>query len=341
MISCMYAFGRTNIIINIFLCATFFIMISGFGTYLLQSFGMNQIIGSSILALISYIVFLRKIESFAKINNIVIPILITIILIIGIIIAILGIGFVGYGFYKKLTVEEKNPIATMEVEGFGTIKIELYPDMAPNTVTNFIRLANRGVYDGLTFHRVVPDFMIQGGDKAGNGTGTPKLSDLEDNVSEDKEYCIPGEFIANGYTKNTLKHEKGVISMARSDYSQTDASLVDEGYNSAGSQFFIMTENNTSLDGLYAAFGRVIEGMDIVEKIENVKVTYRSSDLKEGQEAPKDKDGNKLDADRPINPPVIKSLRVETYGIDYGVPETNDVFDYYTWLMNTYYGQGA
>ena len=168
-----------------------------------------------------------------------------------------------------------------------------------------------------------------------------KLSDLEDNVSEDKEYCIPGEFIANGYTKNTLKHEKGVISMARSDYSQTDASLVDEGYNSAGSQFFIMTENNTSLDGLYAAFGRVIEGMDIVEKIENVKVTYRSSDLKEGQEAPKDKDGNKLDADRPINPPVIKSLRVETYGIDYGVPETNDVFDYYTWLMNTYYGQGA
>ena len=183
--------------------------------------------------------------------------------------------------------------------------------------------------------------MIQGGDKAGNGTGTPKLSDLEDNVSEDKEYCIPGEFIANGYTKNTLKHEKGVISMARSDYSQTDASLVDEGYNSAGSQFFIMTENNTSLDGLYAAFGRVVEGMDIVEKIENVKVTYRSSDLKEGEEAPKDKDGNELDADRPIDPPVIKSLRVETYGIDYGVPETNDVFDYYTWLMNTYYGQGA
>ena len=164
-----------------------------------------------------------------------------ILLIIGIIIAIVGIGFVGYGFYQKLTVEEKNPIATMEIEGFGTIKIELYPDMAPNTVTNFIRLANRGFYDGLTFHRVVPDFMIQGGDKNGDGTGTPKLSDIEDNVTEDKEYCIPGEFIANGHTKNTLKHEKGVISMARSDYSQTDSSLLDEGYNSAGSQFFIIS----------------------------------------------------------------------------------------------------
>ena len=129
-----------------------------------------------------------------------------ILLIIGIIIAILGIGFVGYGFYKKLKVEEKNPIATMEVEGFGTIKIELYPDMAPNTVTNFIRLANRGVYDGLTFHRVVPDFMIQGGDKAGNGTGTPKLSDLEDNVSEDivKNYeVIPID--DSGYTVEGVK----------------------------------------------------------------------------------------------------------------------------------------
>lgn len=289
-----------------------------------------------------------------------------ILLIVGIIIAIVGIGFVGYGFYQKLTVEEKNPIATMEVEGFGTIKIELYPDMAPNTVTNFIRLANRGFYDGLTFHRVVPDFMIQGGDKNGDGTGAPSLSDIDDNVVSnnpnvldpqttstingiiednnvvtDKEYCIPGEFIANGYTKNTLKHEKGVISMARSDYSQTDSSLLEEGYNSAGSQFFIMTEDNSSLDGLYAAFGKVIEGMDVVEKIANVEVTYRSSDLTEGEEAPKDEDGNELDADRPIDPPVITSLRVETYGIDYGIPETNDVFDYYTWLMNTYYGYGA
>ena len=261
-----------------------------------------------------------------------------ILLIIGIILAIVGIAFVGYGFYRKATVDIPNPIATMEVEGYGTIKIELYPDMAPNTVTNFMRLANRGFYDGLTFHRVIPDFMIQGGDASGDGTGSPMLSDIMDDVTEDKEYNIDGEFIANGYTNNTIKHEKGVIAMARSDYSSIDPSLLEEGYNSAGSQFFIMTEDNDSLDGLYAPFGKVIEGMDVVEKIENVEVTYRSSELESGEEAPKDEDGNELTADMPLEPPVITSLTVETYGVDYGIPETHDVFDYYTWMMQQYYG---
>lgn len=264
-----------------------------------------------------------------------------ILLIIGIIIVIAGLVFVGYGFYNKITVEEKNPIATMEIEGFGTVKIELYPDMAPNTVTNFIRLANRGFYDGLTFHRVIPEFMIQGGDVNGDGTGSPKLSDIEDNVTQDKEYNIPGEFIANGYTKNTLKHSKGVISMARSDYSQVDSSLIQQGYNSAGSQFFIMTEDNSQLDGLYAAFGKVIEGMDVIEKVKNVDVTYRSSELENGEEAPKDDEGNELTADKPLDPPVIKSITVETYGVEYGIPETNDIFDYNTWRMMNYYGYGA
>lgn len=262
-----------------------------------------------------------------------------ILLVIAIIIVIAGIGYVGYGFYQKITVEEKNPIATMEVEGYGTIKIELYPDKAPNTVANFIRLANRGFYNGTTFHRTMPDFVIQGGSKDGDGTTSPMLSDILDNVEEDGAYNIPGEFIANGYEENNIKHEEGVISMARSDYSSWG--YTQAGYNSGGCQFFIMTEDNSSLDGLYAAFGKVIEGMDIVEKIANVEVTYRSSDLSEGEEAPKDEEGNELDADRPVDPPVIKSLKVETYGVDYGVPETNDVFDYYTWLMNTYYGYSS
>ena len=112
----------------------------------------------------------------------------------------------------------------IEMENGDVMKGELYPEVAPITVENFLKLIDEDFFAGLIFHRVIPGFMIQGGDKAGNGTGTPKLSDLEDNVSEDKEYCIPGEFIANGYTKNTLKHEKGVISMARSDYSQTAVS---------------------------------------------------------------------------------------------------------------------
>lgn len=258
------------------------------------------------------------------------------ILIISIIIVILGIAFVGYGFYKKATTNIPNPIATMEVEDYGVIKIELYPDMAPNTVSNFVRLANRGFYNGLTFHRTMPNFVIQGGDSAGDGSGSPSLSNIKDNVEKDEEYNIPGEFIANKHTDNTLKHTKGVISMARKDYSQI-AALTEYGYNSAGSQFFIMTEDASSLDGLYAAFGQVIEGMDVVEKISKTEVYYRSTELKEGEEVPTDDEGNEIASDTPKKAPVIKSLTVETYGIDYGIPETVEVFDYNTWLMQ-YYG---
>lgn len=261
---------------------------------------------------------------------------IRILLILGIILLIAGIAFVSYGFYKKLTVDIPNPVATMEVEGYGTVKIELYPDKAPNTVVNFIRLANRGFYNGLTFHRTIPDFMIQGGDKNGDGSGYASLSDIQDDVSEDKEYNIPGEFIANGYNENNLKHEKGVISMARTDYSSVSTALTTQGYNSASSQFFIMTEDNTSLDGVYAAFGKVIEGMDVIEEIANTEVYYRDSELEEGEEAPKDEEGNEIASDTPKEKPVIKSITVETYGVDYGIPETLDVFDYYSWLMEQY-----
>ena len=259
-----------------------------------------------------------------------------ILLILGIILLIAGIVFVSYGFYKKLTVDMPNPVATMEVEGYGTVKIELYPDKAPNTVVNFVRLANRGFYNGLTFHRTIPDFMIQGGDKNGDGSGYASLSDIQDDVSKDKEYNIPGEFIANGYNENNLKHEKGVISMARTDYSSVSTALTTQGYNSASSQFFIMTEDNTSLDGVYAAFGKVIEGMDVIEEIANTEVYYRDSELEEGEEAPKDEEGNEIASDTPKEKPVIKSITVETYGVDYGIPETLDVFDYYSWLMEQY-----
>lgn len=139
----------------------------------------------------------------------------------------------------------QNPIVTMEIEDYGTIKIELYPEYAPNTVANFVNLIENGFYDGLTFHRLVPGFIIQGGDPNGNGTGGP-------------DYTIDGEFVANGYTQNTLSHDKGVISMARSN-----------DYNSAGSQFFIVLDNSakSSLDNMYAGFGLVIEGMDIIDQI--------------------------------------------------------------------------
>lgn len=252
---------------------------------------------------------------------------------IAILIVIVLIGVVGFGIYKNYTMEVKNPIATMEIEGYGTVKIELYPDQAPNTVANFIKLAERGFYKDLTFHRTIPDFMIQGGDKNGDGTGTPTLKDLKGEGAEEKEYGIKGEFLANNH-ENTLKHTKGVISMARSDYSSMG--LTEQGYNSAGSQFFIMTSDNSSLDGLYAAFGKVIEGYDIIEKISNVEVTYRSSELAEGEEAPKDEQGKELSSDMPKNKPVIKSLTVDTFGVDYGEPEIVDAFDYQSYLSQMY-----
>lgn len=165
---------------------------------------------------------------------------------------------------------QTTPIVTMIVKDYGTVTLELYPDMAPNTVNNFITLANEGFYDGLTFHRIIKDFMIQGGDPDGNGTGGPG-------------YSIAGEFSTNGYEANTLLHTKGVISMARS---------LDP--DSAGSQFFIMTADTPSLDGDYAAFGKVTAGLDIVEKIGNVKT-----------------DGS----DKPIKEVIIESIRIDTNGV--------------------------
>lgn len=247
-----------------------------------------------------------------------------IIIIIIIVASIVGIAYLGYGYYQKLTTKIPNPVATIEVQDFGTIKVELYPDMAENTVTNFIKLANNEFYDGLKFHRIMKDFMIQGGDSNGDGTGSPSLSDLDSSVSsdDDKTYNIKGEFTANNYSKNTIKFEAGVLAMARSDYSSLSSSLKTQGYNSAGSQFFITTADSTNVNGLYAGFGKVIEGMDVVESIASIEVTTSSS--------------SSTTADSPVNAPIITSIRVETYGVDYGMPETTDPFDYYNWLMQYY-----
>lgn len=244
-----------------------------------------------------------------------------IILIIIILMLIALITILGIGYYKKTTYKVENPIATLEIQDYGTIKIELYPDQAENTVRNFITLSNNGFYDGLTFHRIIKDFMIQGGDIKGDGTGSPTLSYIDKSIEKgsdnDKEYNINGEFIENGYEQNTLKLEKGVIAMARNDYSSYqyyDPSLLEEGYNTAGSQFFIMTtDDNVALTGSYAGFGKVIEGFDVVEKIANVKVKKANDEDTE--------------ASTPEKAPVITSIRVETYGNDYKVPETHDQFD--------------
>ena len=167
----------------------------------------------------------------------------------------------------------KNPIVTFTMENGKVIKAELYPDVAPNTVANFVSLVEKGFYNGLIFHRVIPGFMIQGGDPTGTGMGGPG-------------YRIAGEFRLNGF-KNDLKHTRGVLSMARSMHP-----------DSAGSQFFIMHEDAPHLDGQYAAFGKVIEGMDAVDAIANTETGAQ---------------------DRPIREQKIKSATVETFGQAYTV----------------------
>ena len=193
--------------------------------------------------------------------------------IIALIIVLVLIGGVCFGYYKKLTEEIKNPIVTMEVEGYGTIKLELYPEYAPNTVANFVTLANNGFYNGTTFHRVVKDFMIQGGGYIIGETTNEETGEIEkestiksltlaelgyEGEKAKETYSIKGEMLANGYNNNILKHEEGVISMARADYTSYSSTLTEESYNSATSQFFIMTKKTTSLDGYYTAFGKVI-----------------------------------------------------------------------------------
>ena len=169
----------------------------------------------------------------------------------------------------------QNPVVTIEMENGKLIKAELYPEKAPNTVNNFISLVKSGFYDGVIFHRVISGFMIQGGDPAGVGTGGPG-------------YTIKGEFAMNGFKNNDLKHTRGVLSMARAMHP-----------NSAGSQFFIMHQNSSHLDGQYAAFGKVIEGIEVVDEIASVKTDWN---------------------DKPQIAQTMKKVTVETFGAEYPAP---------------------
>lgn len=169
-----------------------------------------------------------------------------------------------------------NPIVTFEMENGKTFKAELYPDKAPNTVNNFVSLVNKGFYNGIIFHRVIAGFMIQGGDPTGTGTGGPG-------------YHIPGEFTSNGFKQNDVEHVRGVLSMARAQHP-----------DSAGSQFFVMHADADYLDGQYAAFGKVIEGMETVDAIAATKTDWN---------------------DRPYEEQKMKNVTVETFGVAYDEPK--------------------
>ena len=176
---------------------------------------------------------------------------------------------------EETNVDKTHPIATITMKDGGVIELELYPEIAPESVKNFISLANSGFYDGLIFHRVIAGFMIQGGDPDGKGTGGPG-------------YCIKGEFSANG-VKNDLSHLRGVISMARA-----------QPFDSAGSQFFICHADSQFLDGQYAAFGKVTSGLDVVDRIAKTTTDSR---------------------DKPYKDQIMETVRVETWGVEYGEPE--------------------
>ena len=246
-----------------------------------------------------------------------------IIWIVALIIVISLIVTIGYGYYKT-TQDIKNPIVTMEVENYGTVKMELYPQIAPENVKNFVNLINNGYYNGLTFHRIVKDFMIQGGDKQGNGKGGVEKNDILKN-GDTTPYSIKGEFIANNID-NKLKFEEGVLGMARSDFSQMSPELVEESYNSSGSQFFITTNKASSLNGLYTSFGKVVEGMDVVKKIAEVEVKVAEDSAESGN----------TEQSVPTTPVVIKNMKVDTFGIGYGMPELLESFDYNSWMYKQY-----
>ena len=256
------------------------------------------------------------------------------IIILVIVLALLG--YVGFGYYKTLTSEKKNPIVTMEVENYGTIKMELYPDVAPNTVKNFINLIQKGYYDGKVFSGLDSTCVYIGKNSEGN-VENAKMSLVNDSIEAgsdaDVEYSIEGEFVANGYDNNNLKHEKGTISMSRIDYTQFSSSLTKESYNSANAQFCILLNDERGLNGMYAAFGKVIEGMDVVEKISQLetKVDEESTD----ETTTKSTNTLKTFASYP----VIKSMTVDTFGVDYGKPEVSKAFDYYNYMYQYYSNQ--
>lgn len=259
-------------------------------------------------------------------------------LILWIILAILALAlcaFICFNIVQAKTFEVKNPVATFEIENYGTVKMELYPEYAPNTVANFINLINKGFYNGKTFYgkdvNAIYATKTADGEEA-EPTVSLVDSSVEANSAADYNYQINGEFVANDFEQNTLKHEKGTVSMLRQEYSSYFG-LTEQAYNSASSHFQIMLEDNRNLNGMYAAFGKVTEGLDVVEKIFNSETV--ATDSEDGEAATTTDENTIVDFSTPA---VITSASVETYGVDYGVPEVHEAFDYSAFLQN-YFNQ--
>lgn len=291
---------------------------------------------------------------------------VSIIALLVVIVALLGVnGLLVYNAISSRNQEVKNPVLSLDVEGYGNVKIELYPEYAPNTVKNIIALANNGYYNGKIFYGM-DDIAVYVGRDANGESDNPTIGDIDKSVVKDEvkaetteetnaaentetpeittepinendyKYEIDGEFVANNFRTNILKHEKGVVSLVRADYTKQMQTLTKESYNSGSSQFTIVMEDNNGLNGMYAGFGKVIEGMDIVEKIYGLEIKQ--------EETTEDSTATAQTTEESIKPfataPVIKTATVETHGVTYGLPEVHEAFDYSAYLqqlLNQYY----
>jgi len=243
------------------------------------------------------------------------------------IVTICAIAYVSGTFFLAKTAKIVHPEVTFELENYGTIKIELYPEHAPNTVANFIKLAQAGYYNDKIIYGK-DELCLYVGRNVDGEPVMPRISLITETIEPDSEldydYEIPGEFMVNGFN-NKLRHEKGVISLIRSDYTTQLSNLVSESYNSGSAQIGIMMGESKNLDGYYAAFGRIVDGLDILERI--------NSDL-EIEPPEEDENGEEVESAIQVfaEKPVIKNVTVETYGVNYGMPIVNKAFDYMAYL---------
>lgn len=253
-------------------------------------------------------------------------------------VAVFGLlGLVVYNTVIRTTEEVKHPEVTFELENYGTVKLELYPEYAPNTVANIIKLVEKGYYNNKVVYGKDALCLYVGRTTEGEDE-SPKISLLDNNIEKDSEadyeYTIKGEFIANGFEQNTLRHEKGIVTLIRNDYSQYLTGLSEESYNSGNAQLGIMMNDDVdALNGAYAAFGKVIEGLDILERI------YTNEEMKPVETSEDGSTAND-DIEQFAAYPVIKSATVDTKGENFGMPKTQEAFDYESYmydLMNASY----
>ena len=270
------------------------------------------------------------------------------------ILALLCAGWLVYSFAMSTKNDVVHPEVIFEIQDFGNVKMELYPEYAPNTVANIIKLVENGYYNNKVIYGK-DDLCLYVGRNSSGEVENPKISLIDSNIEKDSdgdyEYSIPGEFVANGFKQNTLRHEKGVVTLIRQDYSQYFPNLSDESYNSGNSNIAVIIGDNASnLNGVYAGFGRIIEGMDVLEKIYN--------DIEIKKEEPTETDasaeGEAVETEPVENEeeneesggiqefnvyPIIKSASVDTKGADFGIPETEEAFDYNEYINNYFMQQ--